>query len=71
MRGWQQGIRGEGDSHVTDGPFLDVKQVIGGFITLEADDIDEAVAIASEWPGLRRGACVSARPRRAIAAPPG
>ena len=37
---------------VTDGPYLELKEVIGGFVVLEAEDIDEAVAIAAEWPSL-------------------
>jgi hypothetical protein len=35
---------------VTDGPYLELKEVVGGFLVLEAEDIDQAVAIAAEWP---------------------
>jgi hypothetical protein len=42
----------DGGPVVTDGPYLELKEVIGGFIMLEADDIDEAVTIASSWPGI-------------------
>jgi hypothetical protein len=35
---------------VTDGPYLELKEVVGGVMFLETADIDEAVAIASEWP---------------------
>lgn len=37
---------------VTDGPYVESKEVLGGFVILEAADIDEAIAIASKWPSL-------------------
>ncbi|MQY12558.1 hypothetical protein SRB5_26930 [Streptomyces sp. RB5] len=40
---------------VTDGPYLELKEVIGGFIILRADDIDDAVNVAAGWPGIREG----------------
>lgn len=40
----------DGGRVVTDGPYLELKEVIGGVVFLEADDLDEAVAIASTWP---------------------
>jgi hypothetical protein len=53
----------DGKPMVTDGPFLELKEVIGGFLVLEADDIDEAVAIAAEWPGVAtHGDRVEVRP---------
>jgi hypothetical protein len=42
----------DGEPVVTDGPYLELKEVIGGIIQLEADDLDEAVAIAATWPGI-------------------
>lgn len=42
-------------SGVTDGPYIEAKEVIGGFSVLEADTIDEAVEIATTWPGVDRG----------------
>lgn len=42
----------DGKPTVTDGPFLELKEVVGGFIHLAADDIDDAVAVASTWPGI-------------------
>lgn len=38
---------------VTDGPFVETKEILGGFVILEAESIDEAVRIASDWPSLR------------------
>jgi hypothetical protein len=46
---------------VTDGPYLELKEVIGGVLFLEAEDIDEAVAIASGWP-LAGSSSVEIRP---------
>jgi hypothetical protein len=40
---------------VTDGPFMETKEVVGGFSVLEADTIDAAVEIARTWPGVDRG----------------
>jgi hypothetical protein len=36
---------------VTDGPFIESKEVIGGFAIIEVADLDEALAMAMEWPG--------------------
>jgi hypothetical protein len=40
---------------VTDGPFMEAKEVLGGYSALETDTIDEAVEIARTWPGVDRG----------------
>ena len=43
----------QGEGVVTlDGPFLETKEILGGFVVIEADSMDEAVAMASEWPSL-------------------
>jgi len=42
-------------SGVTDGPFMETKEVLGGYSVLETDTIDEAVDIARTWPGVDRG----------------
>jgi hypothetical protein len=42
-------------SGVTDGPFIEAKEVLGGYSVLETDTIDEAVEIAKTWPGVDRG----------------
>jgi hypothetical protein len=36
---------------VTDGPFIESKEVIGGFALIEVADLDEALAMAKDWPG--------------------
>jgi hypothetical protein len=42
-------------SGVTDGPFMETKEVLGGYSVLETDTFDEAVEIARTWPGVDRG----------------
>lgn len=44
-----------GELSVTDGPFLETKEQIGGYFLLEAADIDEAIDLASKWPSARLG----------------
>ena len=51
----------EGKVSTTDGPFADTKEVLGGFIFIEARDIDEAVAIAGDIPMARYGS-IEVRP---------
>ena len=41
-------------SGVTDGPFMEAKEVLAGYSLLETDTIDEAVEIAKTWPGVDR-----------------
>jgi hypothetical protein len=59
-------IRG-GRLTATDGPFTEAKEVLGGFNLIEAEDMDQAVRIAAEFPWARTG-CVEVRPVRDIAA---
>ena len=44
-----------GKLRVTDGPFIETKELVGGFVIIEADDFDEAVRIASLHPAARMG----------------
>jgi hypothetical protein len=37
---------------VTDGPYVETKEILGGFVILEAESMDEALEIAREWPSL-------------------
>src|SRR5213596_1051815 len=54
-----------GRTKVTDGPFSEAKEVLGGFNLIEAADMNEAVEIAKEFPWARTG-CVEVRPLRDI-----
>ena len=47
---------------VTDGPFAESKEAIGGFFLLEVESLDEAAEIAKDFPGLEYGATVEVRP---------
>ncbi len=54
-----------GRSRVTDGPFSETKEVLGGFNLIEARDMDAAIRIAAQFPWSRTG-CVEIRPVRDI-----
>jgi hypothetical protein len=47
---------------VTDGPYAETKDVIGGFSIIEARDLEQAAQIASGCPILESGGCVEVRP---------
>jgi hypothetical protein len=43
-------VSADGNATVTDGPFIEGKEMIGGYAVLEVEDLDEALRIASSWP---------------------
>ena len=45
----------DGKTAVTDGPFAETKEQIGGFFLIEAADFDEALKIAEKWPSAKLG----------------
>ena len=47
---------------VTDGPYVAVKEALGGWFSFEADDLDAAIEIASRVPAARMGGGVEIRP---------
>lgn len=51
----------DGKVALTDGPFAETKEHIGGFFLIEAADFDEAVRIAAGWPSARLGS-IEVRP---------
>jgi hypothetical protein len=51
----------DGKRLVTDGPFAETHEQLGGFFMIEAEDLDEAIAIAARIPGARKGT-VEVRP---------
>jgi hypothetical protein len=53
---------GGGKVVVTDGPFAEAKEVLGGFEVLECADLDEAIAIAKRFPALKSGMAVELLP---------
>lgn len=56
-----------GKRMLRDGPFAEAKEVLGGFNLIEAEDMEEAVRIADEFPWAKTG-CVEIRPVKDIAA---
>jgi hypothetical protein len=53
-------VRG-GETLTTDGPFVEMKESIGGYYLLEAETLDDAIAIAARIPAAEHGA-VEVRP---------
>jgi hypothetical protein len=51
-----------GEALLTDGPFVDAKEHLGGFCVVEADDLDAALGIAARIPAARMGGAVEVRP---------
>jgi hypothetical protein len=54
-------VSGKNGRVVSDGPFPESKEAIGGYFLLQVDTMDEAVAIAQQCPGLPYGAKVEVR----------
>ena len=52
----------DGKTLTTDGPFVAVKEALGGYFFLEADDVDAAIELASRVPAARMGGAVEVRP---------
>lgn len=52
----------DGKTLTTDGPFVEIKEAIGGYFLFEADDLDAAIALASRVPAARLGGAVEVRP---------
>jgi hypothetical protein len=51
-----------GRTLMTDGPFADTKEVLGGFYLVEAANLDEAIELAARIPAARLGGTVEVRP---------
>jgi hypothetical protein len=45
----------DGKRVLTDGPFAETREQLGGFFLIEANDLDEAIAVAGRIPGARKG----------------
>ena len=52
----------DGRTLTTDGPFVAVKEALGGYLFFEADDLDAAIELASRIPAARLGGAVEVRP---------
>ncbi len=51
-----------GETLLTDGPFVDAKEHLGGFLLIEADDFDAVLEIAARIPAARMGGAIEVRP---------
>lgn len=49
------------DGTITDGPYAELKEIVGGFIIVSADSIEEAIQLAKGCPGLTSGGKVEVR----------
>ena len=52
----------DGRTVLTDGPFIDAKEHLGGFFLVEADDLDTALDLAARVPAARMGGAIEVRP---------
>jgi hypothetical protein len=52
----------DGRTLTTDGPFVAIKEALGGYLFFEADDLDAAIDLASRIPAARLGGAVEVRP---------
>ena len=52
----------DGDTLVTDGPFAETKETLGGYYLVEAGSIDEALELAAKIPSARLGGSIEVRP---------
>ncbi|HJR99077.1 MAG TPA: YciI family protein [Actinomycetota bacterium] len=52
----------DGKTLTTDGPFVEIKESIGGYLLFEADDLDAAIEVAARVPAARLGGAVEVRP---------
>jgi hypothetical protein len=52
----------DGKTLTTDGPFVAVKEALGGYFVFEADDLDAAIELASRIPAARLGGAIEVRP---------
>jgi hypothetical protein len=54
----------DGETLVTDGPFVETKEALGGYFLLDAEDLDTAIELAARIPAARMGGAIEVRPLR-------
>jgi hypothetical protein len=52
----------DGRTLTTDGPFVEMKEALGGYLFFEADDLDAAIDLAAKIPAARMGGAIEVRP---------
>src|SRR4030095_3409032 len=61
-RGDPTGPPGGGPRERADAPFVEIKEAVGGYGVLEADDLDAAIELAARIPPARLGGAIEIRP---------
>jgi len=59
----------DGKRAVTDGPFAETKEQLGGYYLVDAKDLDEAISLGARIPGAKYGS-IEVRPIQLMGAPP-
>jgi hypothetical protein len=59
-------VSGQRGRHVTDGPFAETKEAVGGYFLIRAKDLDEAVELSRDCPILAHGGELEVRPIQQI-----
>jgi hypothetical protein len=52
----------DGRTLTTDGPFVEIKEALDGYLIFEADDLDAAIELAARIPAARMGGAIEVRP---------
>jgi hypothetical protein len=60
----------DGKALTTDGPFAETKEQLGGYYLVDADNLDDAIALAARIPSARTGS-IEVRPVMKVEMPPG
>ena len=59
-------LRGPNGKSLTDGPFVESKEIVGGYVIVLADSLEVAATLAKGCPGLSLGGTVEVRPIRVV-----
>jgi hypothetical protein len=62
-------VTADGERIVTDGPFAETREVLGGYYILDVPDLDAALDWAARCPGSQRGQRIEVRPLHEFEAP--
>lgn len=52
----------DGTTLITDGPFAEIKEAVGGYLVFECDDLDAAIELAARIPAAGMGGAIEVRP---------
>jgi len=54
-------VSGKGGKSITDGPYTEGKEVVGGYFIINAKDMDEAIALTKDYPDFDNGGTIQVR----------